>query len=250
MRALLLPVVLLLAGCDNVDKRQMDDMAERIDKLEAKIETLQKSQSSRPTTPTAPSAAPVDSPEEKAATALMQQVQQAQAAGKFDEAKAKLAELQEKYATTRAGKASVRMAQEINLIGSAAHPIEVEKWYQGKADYSNAKATVVVFWEAWCPHCKDEMPKMQPFAEKWKSKGVQVVAFTKVTKTSTDDLVESFIKTNNLQFPIGKEKDGSMSTAFAVTGIPAAAIVKDGKIAWRGHPARLTDDLVNSVLGS
>ena len=35
-----------------------------------------------------------------------------------------------------------------------------------------------------------------------------------------------------------------MSQHFNVSGIPAAAVVKDGKIVWRGHPARLTDEMI------
>ena len=39
-----------------------------------------------------------------------------------------------------------------------------------------------------------------------------------------------------------------MSSSFAVTGIPAAALVKDGKVVWRGHPARLDDALLDKLM--
>jgi hypothetical protein len=39
-----------------------------------------------------------------------------------------------------------------------------------------------------------------------------------------------------------------MSDYFAVSGIPAAAVIKDGKVVWRGHPGRLTDDMINAWL--
>jgi hypothetical protein len=32
-----------------------------------------------------------------------------------------------------------------------------------------------------------------------------------------------------------------------VTGIPAAAVVKGGKVIWRGHPAQLTDDVLGKL---
>ena len=31
---------------------------------------------------------------------------------------------------------------------------------------------------------------------------------------------------------------------FAVSGIPAAAVVKNGKVVWRGHPARINDEML------
>jgi hypothetical protein len=39
-----------------------------------------------------------------------------------------------------------------------------------------------------------------------------------------------------------------MSTYFGVRGIPAAAVVKDGQIVWRGHPARITEDMLKGWL--
>jgi hypothetical protein len=39
-----------------------------------------------------------------------------------------------------------------------------------------------------------------------------------------------------------------VAEAFNVSGIPAAAIVKDGKIVWRGHPARLKPENIDKML--
>ena len=44
------------------------------------------------------------------------------------------------------------------------------------------------------------------------------------------------------------KEGGDVSKEFAVSGIPAAAIVKDGEIVWRGHPGRLDDDLINKLI--
>jgi hypothetical protein len=85
--------------------------------------------------------------------------------------------------------------------------------------------------------------------EKYKSKGLGIIALTKVTKSATEESVEAFIKDSKLTFPVGKEPEGGpLSAAYAVSGIPAAALVKDGKVIWRGHPARLTDELLEQML--
>lgn len=248
MRLVLLSLAATLVACNGpVDKRQVDDMAERIAALEKKVEEIEKRPAAAAPGKTTAAVDP-NSPEEKAATDLMQEIQKAQQAGDFALAKEKLGELQSKYPTTRAAKASSRMSSELNLVGADAKALEAESWFQGKASLSDSKATLLVFWEQWCPHCKREMPKMEPLAEKWKGKGLQVVGLTKVTKSSTDESVESFLKENSITFPVLKEKDGSMSDAYAVTGIPAAAIVRDGKVVWRGHPARLTDEILEKLV--
>ena len=239
-----LPALLAVALSGCALKSDVDALNERV----AKIEEAQKSAPRGPTS-AAPSASPED---EAAASKLMEDIQTALKGNDYATAKTKLGELSAKYATTRAGKSAVRMASEINVVGTDAHPIEVQKWFTKETgDYSKNKVTLVVFWEAWCPHCKEEMPKLPALLEKYKSKGLGVVALTKVTKSATDDMVAKFIDDNKLDFPVGKENDnGSMSQAFSVSGIPAAALVKDGKVIWRGHPARLTDDLMTQMLGS
>jgi thiol-disulfide isomerase/thioredoxin len=234
-------LLLGLAGC--AQKSELDAANERIKALEEKVASLEKA-------PGAKGAAPAANPEEEdAAGKLMQEVQEAVKNNDYATAKTKLADLTGKYAATKAGKAAGRMASEINLIGTDAAPIEAEKWFQGNGQYAPAgKATLLVFWEVWCPHCKKELPKLAEEEGKLKEKGVQVVAMTKVTKSATDEKVEEFIKESKARFPIGKEKDGSMSKAFAVSGIPAAALVKDGKVIWRGHPARLDDATLDKLL--
>lgn len=238
MSVLALPLVLALGGC--AQKKDVDDLSARVKALEDKVATLEKSAPKLPADP--------NSPEELAASKLMEEVQAALKANDYATAKTKVAELTGKYATTRAGKAATRMKAEIDVVGIDAKPIEVEKWFQGEADLSDSEATLLVFWEQWCPHCKREMPKMQPLAEKYKSKGLQVVGLTKVTKSATEEGVMTFLRENGIKFPVAKEKDGSMSAAYAVTGIPAAAVVKDGKVVWRGHPAKLTDEVLDSLL--
>ena len=177
----------------------------------------------------------------------MKESQQAMNAADFMTAKAKLQELQQKYPETRAAKAASRVMTELAIIGTDAPALDTEKWFQGKVAYGS-QPTLLVFWEQWCPHCREEMPQMEALSAKMKGK-LSIVGMTKVTKKSTDELVMQFISENKLTFPIGKEKGGSLSQAFAVTGIPAAAIVKDGKIIWRGHPNKLTDEFLAKLLG-
>lgn len=230
---------LLLTGC--AQKSELDAANERIKALEEKVATMEKAPAGKSAAPTA------SSEEEDAATKLMGEVQEAMKANDYATAKTKLAELGEKYSGTRAGKAGARMATEVNLVGSDAAALDVDKWFQGKASL-DGKTTLLVFWEVWCPHCKKEMPKLAEEEGKYKDKGVQVVGVTKVTKSATDEKVEEFIKEHKIKYPMAKEKDASLSKAYAVSGIPAAALVKDGKVIWRGHPARLDDATLDKLL--
>jgi thiol-disulfide isomerase/thioredoxin len=188
--------------------------------------------------------APVDQEAEKAAATLVREASQAMRDLDYDLAKAKLAELKEKYPSTRASRSAAQLEGQLAIIGADAGDLSVEKWYTGKTSFDEGEATLVVFFEEWCPHCKREVPKLEATYKQYNSKGLNVVGLTRITKSATEEKVKDFISSNTITYPVAKE-DGSMADKFAVQGIPAAAVVKDGKIVWRGHPAQITDAMLN-----
>lgn len=240
-------LALLLAGCATED--QVKKLEERIVTMEKKVEEMEKkAPAGRSATP----AAPTGNPEEEAAAGkLVEEMQAAMAAGKTEDAKAKATELTTKYGSTTTAMRAKKMTAELAVFGKdAPAKLEVDKWFQGegKVDLASSKPTLLVFWEVWCPHCRKEMPEIEGgFWKNYQAKGLQVVALTRLTKGKTEDDVKTFISENKLTFPIAKEK-GDMADYFAVSGIPAAAVVKGGKVVWRGHPGRLTDDMIKSWL--
>jgi hypothetical protein len=89
---------------------------------------------------------------------------------------------------------------------------------------------------------------MQETYAKFKDSGLQVLGLTKITKTSTPERVREYIRTQGVSYPIAKE-DGSASDYFDVTGIPSAALIKDGRLLWFGHPSRISDELISGCVG-
>jgi thiol-disulfide isomerase/thioredoxin len=230
-------------GCATAD--QVKQLEERVAELE---ETAKNA-------PVGKKSAKRDDKAEKAGAELLDGVNKAIASGDITGAKAKLAELKAKYASTNAYKRARRYEAELDVVGKdAPATLEVDKWLANKADVdlSSDSPTLLVFWEHWCPHCKREVPKMQKIHDDFKAQGLQVVGLTKVTRSSTEKKVLDFIKDQKLSYPMAKEivKDGkgNLSSHFAVRGVPAAAVVKGGKVVWRGHPGRLNDEMIKSWL--
>jgi thiol-disulfide isomerase/thioredoxin len=171
-------------------------------------------------------------------------------AGKYEEAKTEMDGFMKQYAGTNTARQASRLNRELAVIGKSA-PTDwgIDQWYQGESDVDLAsdKTTLVVFWEVWCPHCKREVPKLQKIYADLKGEGLQVVGLTKLTRSSTEEGVKAFVSEQSVGYPIAKE-NGSASAWFGVSGIPAAAVVKDGKVIWRGHPARLSEDMLKGWL--
>ena len=91
------------------------------------------------------------------------------------------------------------------------------------------------------------MPKLEQIYSDLKSDGLQLLGLTKINRSATEEGVISFVEENNVSYPMAKE-NGSTSTYFNVSGVPAAAVVKNGKIIWRGHPARLSETMLKGWL--
>jgi thiol-disulfide isomerase/thioredoxin len=139
-----------------------------------------------------------------------------------------------------------RTCDELAILGKPAVDFQVESWFQSPAKLGR-EPTLIVFFETWCPHCRREVPRLQELHTTYAGR-MAVIAVTKVNRSSTDDAVREFIAEHGLTFPIGKERSGLMSEYYAVSGIPAAVLLKGGEVAWRGHPARLNDDLLDALL--
>jgi len=245
---LVLTVVLALAvACSSSSAGSTEDLEKQLQTLTKRVETLEKELAA---VKAAGARAQPNPQLEQEANAALGQINQLVTAGKITEAKTQLAEFQKKYSATRAAGNASRLVQELGVVGKDA-PKEwgIEKWFQGEKDVnlSGDGTTLVVFWETWCPHCRKEVPKMQQLYETYGSQGLQLIGLTKITKSSTEEIVESFIAENKVSYPIAKE-NGQMSTYFGVRGIPAAAVVRNGQIVWRGHPARITEDMLKGWL--
>jgi peroxiredoxin len=244
-------VCLLIAGL-GLASCVPPEVSERLAALETKVEALDdkvtKAAANAPSAPARPPNAASEEDEKKATELLKAATQEAEKRD-YDAAKKTLASLKKDFPTTRAARAATRLETELAVIGKDVGDMKVEKWHGGKlTGYDGAKAHLLVFWEVWCPHCKREMPKIGEKYGDWKSKGLEVVGLTKQSRNITDEQVVEFIKSNKITFPMGKEVGDEMSKEFGVRGVPAAAVVKDGKVVWRGHPSRITEDMVNSWL--
>lgn len=234
---------LLIAGC------QDPEAAKKIEALEARVQQLeQQAAAGGGAKGKAPGQPAATGPEEQAAAELLKEASKLAEEMKYDDAKGKLAELKEKYPQTRAARAATRLDSELAIIGKPQADLQVEKWYKGQATAGDGKAQLLVFWEVWCPHCKREVPKISGTYDKFKDRGLSVVGLTKQTRGITDDQVSAFVEENKVSYPIAKEAGDAMSQHYGVRGIPAAAVVKDGKVVWRGHPARLSDEMIESWL--
>jgi thiol-disulfide isomerase/thioredoxin len=258
-----------LAQCEDQEvkiellTRQIEAMQKQILTLQ-ELQKLDKNQGTARPAPVASTAAPAPTAAADAAAkqraaaargegraeamALYDRIDQLLGESQIDEAKQALADFNATNQGTPAASWTRSLTREMTAVGKPApDDWSIERWLQGESDVDldGGAPTVVVFWESWCPHCRTEVPKMQAIYDKYRGDGLQVVGVTRLTRTATEETVESFISEQRVSYPIAKES-GALAEYFAVKGIPAAAVVKDGQIVWRGHPMRLKAELLES----
>ena len=237
----LLLLSLMFAGSRN---EQVQDLQRKVSELQEQLSECQNARLECES-----EAPPANTPErEKEAADLLSEVKDARTAWEFEAAKALLAVLETDYAGTRAAQRAFRERAELEVIGKAAPDLTVgngvEYWFDQPGEYGDV--TILVFFEEWCPHCRREMPQMSEWTQSMRDNGeLQVIGVTKITKSSTDEKVRELLLSSNVTFPIAKG-NGALSEHMNVSGIPAAAVVKDGVVIWRGHPARLDETVLRA----
>ena len=140
-------------------------------------------------------------------------------------------------------------------LGDKAPPLTAETTVKGsKVDLSKG-VHVVEFWATWCGPCRVSIPHLSEMAQKYKGK----VDFTGVSvwENGPDQLgqVKKFVDAMGPKMAYNVAWDGekkSMAKGWMMAakqnGIPAAFLVKDGKVLWIGHPMAGLDTAIDQVL--
>jgi len=84
------------------------------------------------------------------------------------------------------------------------------------------KVVVLNFWASWCPDCKLEAKALHDAAARWKGKDV---VFIGVDTKDFDFAASKYVKRYALNYPVVRDVNGDVGTAFGVTGYPETFIV-------------------------
>ena len=122
-----------------------------------------------------------------------------------------------------------------SIIDQPIEDFELEDLAGNLVKLSDFKGKIVFlnFWATWCPPCKEEMPHMQTFYDKYKDDDIVVLAVnpTQVENQGSSDSdkaekkVREFIDQKSFTFPVLLDKDDSVWAFYQQRGIPANYVI-------------------------
>jgi peroxiredoxin len=120
------------------------------------------------------------------------------------------------------------------------------------ADFKG-KVVFLNFWATWCKPCEEEMPGMERLYQKYKDKGLVVLAISE-DADSAAGAVATFVKKHSLTFPVGLDPKMTVAASYGVWALPSTFIIDrqgnrahfaNGPREWDGQAAR---DLFEAML--
>jgi thiol-disulfide isomerase/thioredoxin len=80
------------------------------------------------------------------------------------------------------------------------------------------KPVWINFWATWCPPCREEMPEMQQFYEKYKGQDLAIVG---VNVQESDSQVQQYVKEGAFTWTFVLDAEGAITDRYLVGGLPS-----------------------------
>lgn len=84
------------------------------------------------------------------------------------------------------------------------------------------KVVLVNLWATWCPPCREEMPTLQTFYEKYKQDGFVLIA---IDQEETLEVVTPFVEEFGLTFPVWLDLDYLAEREFNTSNLPSSYVI-------------------------
>lgn len=121
------------------------------------------------------------------------------------------------------------------------------------AAFDPKKAYLVEFWATWCGPCKESIPHLTELQAKLKDAGLTVIG---IHVPSGVEAADAFVKQmgKKMEYTVAKDTKGDVQKAWLAAaeqkGIPCSFLVVNGKVAFIGHPAGLTEAKVKELIAA
>jgi thiol-disulfide isomerase/thioredoxin len=110
-------------------------------------------------------------------------------------------------------------------VGSIIPDVTLDRFPSGESKLSSLgkKIYFINFWASWCEACISEMPSIVKLYDKYKEKGLEVLAIN--LDEEPDSVIPKATQELGMNFPIFKDPESVLADMFRVAAIPLTVIV-------------------------
>ncbi len=141
------------------------------------------------------------------------------------------------------------------LYGNRHMPeeISIEMEFQGEFDASSEPFQLLVFFEEWCPFSQNAIPRAETISRQYRGQGLDVIGFTVVDRSSTDEAVRKLLIDKDITFTAVKE-NGRLWNYFNCRSTPSFRLLHEGYLIWENRlnssepiPLRMVEGMVAAL---
>ncbi|MBL8722934.1 MAG: TlpA family protein disulfide reductase [Planctomycetes bacterium] len=135
-------------------------------------------------------------------------------------------------------------------VGAQAPAIVASSWlnWQGDAptlESLQGRVVLLEFWGTWCGPCVRAMPGIQKLHDRYRERGLTVLAIS----YETPEKMQPFLQANAYTMPVGSDPEKKTIAAYGISGWPTTILLdKEGKVAHVGSPYD-AEEAVEKALG-
>lgn len=141
-----------------------------------------------------------------------------------------------------AGPVNTRFPPAFSLYTLDDKPVNFPQQYHNQV-------VLISFWADWCPLCKKEMHDFEGLYQKYKDRGLSVLAINIAQDKAT---AQAFISDLDLSYDVLLDTDGETANEYKISSLPSALIInRQGRIQTRilGETALETfEQIITSLL--
>lgn len=132
-------------------------------------------------------------------------------------------------------------------VGEPVPDFAIQTFDSGNFSRSSlaGRPMMLVFWNTWCPECKDELPKINRLAQRAGPKGVAILAINTGLNDS-EQKARAYWKKYGFVIPVGFDHSFEIGQAFRVRGVPTVFLVDSKGIVRYKNPL-IPDDIEERI---
>jgi cytochrome c biogenesis protein CcmG/thiol:disulfide interchange protein DsbE len=130
-------------------------------------------------------------------------------------------------------------APEFNLMSENGEPIQLKDF--------RGKFVVLNFWATWCPPCVEELPSLERFHDRFRSRGVVVLG---VNEDDDRNVYRAFLQKQGVQFLTARDPERKVSHRYGTFKYPETYFIdRSGKVVQKiVGPANWNDPEITSYM--